>query len=170
MTSGDEPGLPDGLPPPPDGLPPCLPGGLPPCLYVADDNADLAQLIGRVAERAGWQATLCGEGRALVDRLAADPRPVPALLIVDINMPGMDGFATLEHLAGLDRRFRLRFMTGGSDVDTVAAGLKARARGLDVGGGLLKPIHLGLLRRVLAQEAELLAQMAAAGTGPDPAD
>lgn len=43
------------------------------------------------------KVTIARDGRAAVEELAS-PSPLPDLILLDINMPGMDGHATLEHI------------------------------------------------------------------------
>lgn len=86
------PGLPSGE----DGCP--MPN--PPWVVIADDDPDDRAFLQRAFNRAGVRVRLhfLGDGRALVDHLQAmNPGAPdwPRLVVVDLNMPGMDGAAAI---------------------------------------------------------------------------
>ncbi|UWP94691.1 response regulator [Aliiroseovarius crassostreae] len=124
-------------------------------LYIADDNSDFALFLKTVAERDGWSVVVCANGRELLDQVQLAQGA--ALLLVDINMPELDGIQAVEGLAGVDRPLRIRFMTGGADTSIMAAKMIARARSLSVGRNIFKPVTKDRLLSILADEATLLA-------------
>jgi len=69
-------------------------------LLVDDNEADnvFHEIILR---RAGFGGTLavCESGQSALDYLRRNVSQWPELLLVDINMPGMDGFKFIERLA-----------------------------------------------------------------------
>jgi PAS domain S-box-containing protein len=73
--------------------PPPAPAGDPRKRIVfADDNADMRDYVGRLlGER--WPVEAVGDGAAA---LASIRRTPPALVLCDVMMPGMDGFALVE--------------------------------------------------------------------------
>ncbi len=82
------------------------------------------------------------------------------LVLLDINMPGMDGFSMLEHMLADEhlRRIPVVMHSGSTcalDVD--------RARQLGAIGYLLKPSHAADLRPILANVPSLHVQEAAGG-------
>lgn len=123
-------------------------------LYIADDNSDFADYLATVAQRQGWSVEICANGNELVDGLMSDTSPAVAL--VDINMPEMDGIEVIELLMDIDRPLRFRFMTGGADAPMLAAKLMARARNLSVGRNLYKPVEMETLKRILDEERDAL--------------
>ncbi|WP_421703117.1 response regulator [Aliiroseovarius sp.] len=127
-------------------------------LYIADDNVDFANYIATVAQREGWQVEICANGRVLLDKLAASEGP--AFLLIDVNMPEMDGIEAIEGLAALARPLRLRFITGGSDTSIRAAKVIAEANHLAVGSNIYKPLPLEALKDVLRSEAKELEALA----------
>lgn len=123
-------------------------------LYVADDNLEFSRFLRRVAEMAGWTTTTCCNGLELASAVAAADGP--ALLIVDINMPELDGIEVIEKLATINRRLRMRFITGGDITSALAARMIAEARGMEAGRLLSKPITVEELTELLRSEARLL--------------
>lgn len=128
-------------------------------LYIADDNVEFAEYLAHVATRDGWEAEICSNGLKLLEKLKKGDEP--ALLLVDINMPHMDGIEVISGIAALNRPMRLRFMTGGGAPSMEAAKLIAQARDIDVGDNIHKPLSRDFLRDVLQTEARALAQMQA---------
>ncbi|MFC3183275.1 response regulator [Cypionkella sinensis] len=123
-------------------------------VYIADDNLEFSRFVRRVAEMEGWKATTCTNGRELAAEVAAEERA--ALLIVDINMPELDGIEVIEELKAIKRQLRIRFVTGGEITSAVAAQMIAKARGMDSGRLLFKPIAVEELKELFRSEAKLL--------------
>ena len=71
-------------------------------VLVVDDNADAADLLGDALEAIGYEVRVAYDGASA---LALSPSFRPALALLDIGMPGMNGFelATRLHaLVGLE--------------------------------------------------------------------
>ncbi|NLT72404.1 MAG: response regulator [Verrucomicrobiaceae bacterium] len=64
-------------------------------LLLVDDDVDSLESMSRILEAAGWSTTLAHDG---VEALAVLDRTRPAAIILDLIMPGMDGFAFLDRL------------------------------------------------------------------------
>ena len=67
-------------------------------VLVIEDDADIALAVGTVLSRSGFQMPTSPDGRAGL-RAFHDTRP--ALVILDIGLPGMDGWAVLERIRDL---------------------------------------------------------------------
>lgn len=59
-------------------------------IYVADDEADIRQLIQSFLSAEGYEVACFASGDALLDAFEAQPAD---LLVLDIMMPGMDGLS-----------------------------------------------------------------------------
>lgn len=57
-------------------------------IMIAEDDPDVAELIALRLEDAGYRVQVMDNGRAVVDAALATP---PDLLIIDTNLPGLDG-------------------------------------------------------------------------------
>lgn len=64
-------------------------------VLVAEDDEDLRDMIRFKLSRAGHDVTVAPDGAAALDAAATQP---PDLCIVDVMMPGMDGFELCAHL------------------------------------------------------------------------
>ena len=76
-----------------------------PAVMVVDDNADVRLLIRRVLWSAGYTVTTADGGR---DALALlESTHVPDLVVLDVQMPELDGWGTLEAIRSNPRTSRL---------------------------------------------------------------
>jgi DNA-binding response OmpR family regulator len=67
-------------------------------ILVVDDDASARDLVRAILERAGHEVREAADGRAGLKELYASP---PDLVILDVNMPELDGWATLERIRDL---------------------------------------------------------------------
>jgi len=64
-------------------------------VLVVDDNEDAATTLGVLLESAGYQVQTCFDGQSA---LAAADQFAPDACVLDINMPGMDGYELARRL------------------------------------------------------------------------
>ena len=64
-------------------------------ILVVDDEADIRELLRELLARAGYDVELAADGRAGVRALFGER---PDLVVLDVNMPGLDGWQTLERI------------------------------------------------------------------------
>jgi CheY-like chemotaxis protein len=67
----------------------------PPRVLVVDDNEDAATTLGVLLESAGYEVQTCFDGPTA---LAEADRFEPDACVLDINMPGMDGYELARKL------------------------------------------------------------------------
>ena len=125
-----------------------------PILVVEDDPAVRAALD-RALRAEGYEVVLAGDGLAALTAVAqADP----ALVVLDLGLPGIDGLSLCRRLRadGDDRPVLIL---------TARDALEDRVRGLDVGADdyLVKPFAL---EELLARVRALLRRTAETGPGP----
>ena len=65
-------------------------------VLVVDDEAESRQLARRHLDKLGWLSAEAADGAAALQWLAQHPRP--ALILLDLAMPGMSGFGFLEEI------------------------------------------------------------------------
>ena len=71
-------------------------------VLVVDDDPDVRAMLGRMLEKTGWDVDEAENGRLALDHLAERR---PALILLDLMMPVMDGFDFLVELHAIpDRR------------------------------------------------------------------
>lgn len=107
---------------------------------MADDTPNGRELVKTVLENTGYEVIEAKDG---VEALASARQTRPDLIILDLHMPGLDGFGVLEELRR-DRDF--------ADTPVMALtasammGDKERAMSLGFTGYITKPIRLADLR------------------------
>jgi CheY-like chemotaxis protein len=66
-------------------------------VLVVDDESESRALARRHLDRLGWEAAEAGDGAGALSWLSQNPPP--AMILLDLVMPGMNGFAFLEEIA-----------------------------------------------------------------------
>jgi PAS domain S-box-containing protein len=132
-------------------------GRPPPRVLVVDDNRDAADSLANLLGSLGAEVRIAYDGHAALAAVAEHP---PHIVLLDLGMPGMDGFEVARRLADRPQRgeFRLVALTGwGQQTD------RERTRKAGFDDHLVKPLQLPLLRALLvaAQDGQELA----AGSG-----
>jgi PAS domain S-box-containing protein len=114
-------------------------------IVLADDNADMRAYIRRILEEGGYRVEAVGNGRQALDavRAAAAAGALPDLVLSDVMMPELDGFALLEALRADPATANVVLM-----LLSARAGEEARLEGLGAGADdyLVKPFGARELR------------------------
>lgn len=134
---------PEGLrnvPPPPPPRPQLGRGEL---VLIVEDEAEFRDLVELWVSRHGWRTAVAADGLEAMRLFGAEE---PGLVLLDLNLPGMDGWAVIEWIRGISTVPVLMVTAMGSEPDVV--------RGLVAGADdyLTKPVRM----------PELVARIAAA--------
>lgn len=115
-----------------------------PKVLLAEDNPALLYAFRRVLEAAGYRVLVATDGEQAV-RIAA--RALPDLVLLDVQMPLMDGISAAEAILLGEHvcRQRLLLMTASSD-----EAIPRAAERLGLRGVLIKPIRMDTLRAEVA--------------------
>jgi len=115
---------------------------------VVDDDFHSRQLLRFILSNAGYTVVEAQDGQDALEKLASTPTD---LLILDVLMPKMDGFSTMEHIRETPRLANLPviFLSSRADVTAEYTGLAAGAQQY-----LVKPFSVPAL---LQHIEELLA-------------
>jgi class 3 adenylate cyclase len=117
-------------------------------LLVVDDNKVNRLLLSRLLEQQGYRVETAENGRVALERLHADP---PDLVLLDIEMPELDGYGLLERIRG-DLALRDLPVIVTSSLE----GLDGIVRCIELGAEdyLTKPVNPTLLRARLRASLE----------------
>lgn len=101
-------------------------------VLLVDDDADLCAMLGEYLTGAGLEISTVHDGMQALEAVARMP---PDVLVLDVSMPGMDGFEVLRRLHAITS-VPVLFLTGRDEDDD-------RVHGLDLGADdyLTKPFN-----------------------------
>ena len=113
-------------------------------ILIVDDDPANRLLLGDLLEASGYRVQRAANGS---EALSLATRHRPAIILLDLMLPDMDGYAVCRDLrqGDPDHRQRIYLMSGLDKSET-------RDRGRDAGadGFLLKPLQLASLLQLLA--------------------
>lgn len=113
-------------------------------ILIVDDDEDILLIVQTILANAGYSVTLARTGREGVD-LALELKP--DLILLDVMMPGMDGFEVCAALRAGGHCIPIILLTARDDMDTRLEGMHQ-----GVSEFLTKPINKHeLFARVRAQ-------------------
>lgn len=115
-------------------------------LLAIDDHADSANLVVRVAQKAGYEAEAVCDHEELNARLEARR---PDILTLDLCMPEQDGIRVMSMLQQHQFKGQILIISGQDDWLRKSAGRLASARGLNVAGDMAKPVDVARLAQLL---------------------
>lgn len=116
---------------------------MPPTILIAEDDARNLILMKDILELKGCRVMTAGNGREAVDKAR---QIVPDLILMDMQMPVMDGFEAVELLKADERTRRISVWALTS---YVMPGDEKRIRAVGCDGYITKPIDVkAFLRRV----------------------
>lgn len=125
-------------------------------ILVVEDELDLQEAIAEGLRIEGYAVDTCSNGEDAYELAYVEKYD---LIILDLNIPGMDGFEILEKIREEDREVRVLILSARSSVND-------KVKGLDIGANdyLTKPFDFAelearirnLLRRKFVQENSIL--------------
>jgi two-component system CheB/CheR fusion protein len=129
-------------------------GASPLRVLVVDDNVDAADALQYVLKLGGHDVTVAHDGPGALAAAAAAP---PELVLLDIGLPGMDGYQVAARLreAGHDRAALIALSGYGQEEDL----RRSRTAGFD--HHLVKPVDGATLRKLIADLSSRFAHPAA---------
>jgi FixJ family two-component response regulator len=95
-----------------------------PIVFVVDDDASLREALETLLLNAGWHVELFASAQEFLNReLVAIPR----CLILDVNLPDLDGLEVQERLARTRQEMPIIFITGHGTIPMTVRAMKAGA-------------------------------------------
>lgn len=96
-------------------------------VIIVDDDETNIKIAGRILSKAGMRVTAMKSGESLIRYI--EEKEIPDLILLDIKMPGMDGFETLSRMRQVKKAKNVPviFLTADEKEQTEARGLAAGA-------------------------------------------
>jgi len=107
-------------------------------ILVVDDDADHRTLLAETIAQMGYQTAEAENGQVALDRLAEQ---LPSLVLLDLKMPVMSGWAVLEALQKMPRASSIPVLV------ISAYGFEWEAELIGAAGYVSKPVDLDALRQ-----------------------
>lgn len=133
-------------------------------VLIADDELYVRRLLWEVAKKAGYEPILAENGLEALEKAL---QLQPAVIILDIQMPVMDGMETFTRIRSLLPESRIILLTAHGTVETTLEAMKQGA--FDY---LVKPADVSEIRRAMDQafQTRRLAVDRAPGQSGQPGD
>ena len=118
-----------------------------PTLLLIDDEPLLADFVADAARLSGYEPSVARDDRSFRDAFS---RNRPAMVAIDLGMPGMDGVELLRFLAEQEFQAPVLIISGFDRRVLESAFRFGQELGLKMAGPLEKPTRLEEIQRVLA--------------------
>jgi DNA-binding response OmpR family regulator len=113
-------------------------------IMAVDDEPDTIKLIGRILKKAGYDFVGCASGEECLKKLKKEK---PDLILLDVMMPGMDGWGTYKRIKEINEEQKVVFLTA----TTIYPDARKTMVKLDISDYLTKPFEpYELVERVRA--------------------
>ncbi len=93
-------------------------------VFIVDDDPTLRTLVGRWVQIAGFDSSAFSDGDSCLQALTED---LPMVILLDINMPGMDGMEVLERIHSHNPLVPVIMLTADDAVESVVRAMKMGA-------------------------------------------
>lgn len=119
-------------------------------ILFADDDLKYSMLLKRFLEKEGYEVTYAGNGTIALQQF---PQVKPDLVLLDINMPGLNGFEVAQRIRETDKHVLIFFLSDRSDKADRLQGFRLKANDY-----LAKPFYPEeLIARIRERFASLLS-------------
>ena len=89
-------------------------------ILIVEDEKNLSQFIGKGLKQAGYTVEICGDGIRGLEQAASGSYD---LILLDLMLPGMNGFELLKNLKGFDIHTPVMIISALSGTEQVVKGL-----------------------------------------------
>ena len=117
-------------------------------ILIVDDDFDTLHMVGKMLERHGFVIAAANNGEKAIQMAQTE---TPDLIILDVMMPGMDGYEVTRQLRGIEATafIPIILFTAKAQVDDKLEGFEAGADDY-----LTKPIKLDKIQPVVEEGFE----------------
>ncbi len=93
-------------------------------VLIVDDNKDMRWLVSNLLKEEGYQVEAADGGMAALDKIQ---QHTPEIVLLDLNMPGMNGWETLEEIKKIGAPVSVIIITAYGDVKSAVRAMKMGA-------------------------------------------
>jgi CheY-like chemotaxis protein len=115
-----------------------------PHILVVDDDPEVSAVLGEILSGAGYSAGLAEDASEAMAAATASDSTRPALMVLDLGLPGVSGLTFLAELRDRGYRLPVIVLAGSPDEDA-----HSRAKELEVLQVLAKPVSARALLEVV---------------------
>jgi FixJ family two-component response regulator len=115
-----------------------------PLIAIVDDDESVCRAMKRLVRSLGMTADIFTSGREFIDRVQTTPSYQPDCVVLDVQMPGMNGLEVQARLADSGHPLPVIFITAHDE-----AGVRERALATGAVAFLRKPFDDELLIKML---------------------
>ncbi|MFH1227709.1 MAG: response regulator [Planctomycetota bacterium] len=113
-------------------------------IMVVDDDADIRFILEKFLHKHGYEVATAQTGEEALKYIEREKSSPPNLVLLDINMPGMDGILTLKKIKELDSEIGVVMISGLNDME-----LTRKAAELGSYDYIMKPFNMEYLEMVV---------------------
>jgi DNA-binding response OmpR family regulator len=117
-------------------------------ILIADDEPEVCSLLNDFLTKKGFKPIIAVSGEEALEKIRQES---PIIVLLDINMPGMDGLMTLKKIKEVSEHIGIIVITGMSDTNIAEEAIK-----LGVYDYIVKPVNLNYLEFCLISKIILL--------------
>src|ERR1700729_2013213 len=121
----------------------------PPVIHIVDDDPSFRTAIFRLLSASGFEVAVYESATAFLNAVASAK---PGCILLDVQMPALNGLQLQQELAKLSRGWPIIFMTGHGDLPTSVRAIKAGAEDF-LAKPVSKEILLEAIERALVRHA-----------------
>ena len=103
-------------------------------ILIVEDEKNLCDMIGKSLHSAGYEVDLCYDGEDALEMICAEKYD---LIVLDLNLPGVDGMEILRELRKENEETKVLILSARSQIADKVDGLDAGANDY-----MEKPFHL----------------------------
>jgi DNA-binding NtrC family response regulator len=115
-------------------------------VLLIEDEPVLAKNICAYLVRYEYEVRIAHTAEAGLEEIYAFK---PDIIVLDYNLPGMNGLEALAKIRAIDPKIKVIMMTGYGNIDLAVNAMRAGARHF-----ITKPIAVGKLRQILEEVAQ----------------
>ena len=115
-------------------------------VLLVDDDGGILTVLSRFFEKRGWSVLRAATGERALEHYGAER---PDLVLLDLELPDMNGLPVLRRLRELNEAARVIMLTGHGDIETAVEAMRLGADNF-----LTKPFELDHLAAVIESQEE----------------